>query len=70
MTPKSNYSPLPNSPLPLYGPPRGYWCFGYSYEAFNKQIKAGAMRSNWRDTTYSIMEYWSMRSARAMIRHP
>ena len=50
----------------LYGPPRGYWCFGY--EAFNKQIKAGAMRSNWRDTTYSIMEYWSMRSARAMIR--
>ena len=50
----------------LYGPPRGYWCFGY--EAFNKQIKAGALRSNWRDTTYSIMQYWSMRSARTMIR--
>ena len=49
----------------LYGPPRGYWCFGY--EAFNKVIKAGAKRSNWRNTTYSIMEYWSMRSARALI---
>ena len=50
----------------LFGPPRGYWCFGY--EAFNKVIKAGAQRSNWRDTTYSIMQYWSVRSARAMIR--
>jgi len=49
----------------LYGPPRGYWCFGY--EAFNSVIKAGAKRSNWRDTTYSIMEYWSMRSGRALI---
>ena len=49
----------------LYGPPRGYWCFGY--EAFNKIIKAGAQRSNWKDTTHSIMQYWSMRSARALI---
>ena len=23
---------------------------------------------NWRDTTYSIMQYWSVRSARAMLR--
>ena len=50
----------------LFGPPRGYWCFGY--EAFNKIIKAGAQRTNWRDTTYSIMQYWSVRSARAMLR--
>jgi hypothetical protein len=49
----------------LYGPPRGYWCFGF--EGFNRVIKAGAQRSNWRNTTYSIMEYWSMRSARTMI---
>ena len=50
----------------LFGPPRGYWCFGY--EAFNKVIKAGAQRTNWRNTTFSIMQYWSVRSARAMIR--
>ena len=45
-----------------YGPPRGYWCFGF--EAFNRVIK----RSNWKNVTLSIMQYWSMRSARAMSR--
>ena len=55
-----------NPTATLFGPPRGYWCFGY--EAFNKIIKAGAQRTNWRDTTYSIMQYWSVRSARAMLR--
>ena len=44
-----------------YGPPRGYWCFGF--EGFNKIIKAGAQRSNWKNETVSIMRYWSMRSA-------
>ena len=48
-----------------YGPPRGYWCFGF--EAFNKVIKAGAQRSNWRNETVSVMRYWSMRSARALV---
>ena len=45
-----------------FGPPRGYWCFGF--EGFNKIIKAGAQRSNWKSETVSIMRYWSMRSAR------
>tara|TARA_B110001452_G_C14982603_1_gene343459 strand:+ start:140 stop:553 length:414 start_codon:yes stop_codon:yes gene_type:complete len=49
-----------------YGPPREYWCFGF--EAFNRVIKAGARRSNWRDTTMSIARYWSMRSATALDR--
>ena len=49
----------------LYGPPRGYWCFGF--EAFNKVIKAGAKRSNWKSETVSIMRYWSMLSARTMV---
>lgn len=47
-----------------YGPPRGYWCFGF--EAFNKVIKRGAQRSNWKNTTLSIMQYWSARSARTL----
>lgn len=47
-----------------YGPPRGYWTFGY--ESFNKVIKAGAQRSNFKNETLSIMEYWSMRSGHAM----
>ena len=42
-----------------YGPPRGYWCFGF--EAFNRVIKAGARTSNWKNTTRSIMQYWSAR---------
>lgn len=46
-----------------YGPPREYWCFGF--EAFNRVIKAGARRSNWRDSTMSIATYWSLRSANA-----
>ena len=50
-----------------YGPPRGYWCFGF--EAFNKVIKAGAQLSNWKNSSLSIMEYWSMRSARALSRN-
>ena len=49
-----------------FGPPRGYWCFGF--EAFNKVIKQGARRSNWKNVTKSIMEYWSMRSARRIVR--
>ena len=49
-----------------YGPPREYWCFGF--EAFNKVIKDGARRSNWKDTTGSIARYWAMRSARAVER--
>ena len=47
-----------------HGPPRGYWTMGF--EGFNKVIKAGAQRSNWRNESLSIMQYWSMRSARAM----
>ena len=49
-----------------YGPPRGFWTFGF--ESFNKVIKAGAKRSNFRCETLSIMEYWSMWSARTLLR--
>jgi hypothetical protein len=49
-----------------FGPPRGFWCFGF--EGFNKVIKAGAVRSNWKCETVSIMEYWAMRSAREVRR--
>jgi len=48
-----------------YGPPRGYWCFGF--EGFNRVIKHGARRSNWKDATMSIMLYWSCRSARSLV---
>lgn len=44
-----------------YGPPRGYWCFGF--EGFNRVIKAGAQLSNWKDETMSILRYWSVLSA-------
>ena len=47
-----------------YGPPRGYWCFGF--EGFNKIIKAGAEKSNFKDVTTSIMRYWQYRSARKL----
>ena len=48
-----------------YGPPRGYWCFGY--EAFNKVIKGGAQKSGWKNTTEYIMTYWAMRSGRSLV---
>ena len=44
-----------------YGPPRGYWCFGF--ESFNKVIKAGSARTNWKNESVGIMRYWSMKSA-------
>ena len=47
-----------------FGPPRGYWCFGF--EAFNRVIKRGAQRSNWKNTTVSVLKYWSARSARSL----
>ena len=47
-----------------YGPPRGYWCFGF--EAFNKVMKAGAQLSNFRCPALSVMKYWSLRSARVL----
>ena len=50
-----------------YGPPRGYWCFGF--EAFNKVIKAGAQLSNWKNSSLSIMQYWSMRSVHTLSRN-
>lgn len=49
-----------------FGPPRGYWCFGF--EGFNRVIKKGAQSSNWKSTTVSVMRYWSARSARALMR--
>ena len=49
-----------------FGPLRGCWCFGF--EGFNKVIKAGAQLSNWKNSTVSVMEYWSMRSACALVR--
>ena len=49
-----------------YGPPRGYWCFGF--EAFNKVIKAGSARTNWKNESVGIMRYWSMRSACHIVR--
>ena len=47
-----------------YGPPRGYWCFGF--EAFNRVIKTGGKHSNWKNVTLSVMRYWSARSVRAL----
>ena len=44
-----------------YGPPRGYWCFGF--ESFNKVIKAGSQRTNWKNESVGIMQYCSMKSA-------
>ena len=49
-----------------YGPPRGYWTFGF--ESFNKVIKSAAQHSNWRNETVSLMQYWSMWSARNLVR--
>ena len=59
---------LVHLPLDLwrFGPPRGYWCFGF--EGFNRVIKSGAQRSNWRNTSLSIMRYWSARSARMLTK--
>lgn len=48
------------------GPPCGYWCFGF--ESFNKVIKAGSARTNWKNETLGIMRYWSMWSACNMQR--
>ena len=49
-----------------FGPPRGFWTLGF--EGFNKVIKAGAKRSNYKNETLSIMKYWIMRSAHDMTR--
>lgn len=48
-----------------YGPPRGYWCFGF--ESFNKLLKAGAARSNWQRESITIMRYWSLYHARQLV---
>jgi hypothetical protein len=45
-----------------YGPPRGYWTFGF--EGFNKTIKTGGRGSNWLHESYDIMSWWSVLSAR------
>ena len=47
-----------------YGPPRGYWCFGF--EAFNKVMKSGAQLSNWKCPALAVMQYWSKYSARVL----
>jgi hypothetical protein len=45
-----------------FAPPRGYWCFGF--EAFNKVIKRGAKRSNFKREPLSIMLYYADWTAR------
>jgi hypothetical protein len=49
-----------------YGPTRGYWCFGF--EAFNKLLKRGAKRGNFKRTCVSVAQYWSLRSARRIVK--
>lgn len=57
------------SHLPLdvwrYGPPRGYWSFGF--EHFNKVLKDGARRCHWKNESVSMMRYWSLWSARRLV---
>ena len=49
-----------------FGPLRGIWTFGF--EGFNKRIKEGAGRSNFRQESLTLMEYYNMRSARMFAR--
>ena len=63
--PKHHFCSHLANDLWLYGPPRGYWCMGF--EHFNQIIKKGASLSNWKNTTLSVMLYWSYRSARQMV---
>ena len=39
----------------------------FGFESFNKVIKAAGQRTNWKAETVGIMEYWSMRSAHALV---
>lgn len=50
----------------LYGPLRGLWTMGF--EGFNKVIKQGAGRSNFRQESLTLMEYYSMRTGRMLMR--
>ena len=50
----------------MCGPLRGFWTMGF--EGNNKVIKAGAERSNWKDESRSIMQYWSLRSGHELRR--
>jgi hypothetical protein len=52
----------------LWGPPRGFWCFGF--EAYNRIIKRGATRSNWMCECESIMRYSILWSARNLVAPP
>ena len=64
--PKHHFlSHLPHD-LWLYGPFRGFWTFGF--ESFNKVIKKGASQSNWQREQLAVMQYWSMWSARQIVR--
>lgn len=47
-----------------WGPPRGFWCFGF--ESFNRVIKRGARRSNFKHEAMSCMRYWSLSSGRQL----
>ena len=49
-----------------YGPPRGYWCFGF--EGFNRVVKHGAKLSNFKSESRSVMQYWSVRSGMVCVR--
>jgi hypothetical protein len=50
-----------------YGPPRGFWCFGF--ESFNKVLKKGVRRANFKNESVGCMRYWSMYAARAYARN-
>ena len=46
-----------------FGPPRGYWCFGF--EGFNKVIKRGTKRANFNNESESCMKWYSMCHSRS-----
>ena len=48
----------------MYGPPRGYWCFGF--ETFNQVIKRGVNRSNFKSPEVSCIRWYWRRSTHRM----
>ena len=50
--------------IELNGPPRAWWCM--AFEAFNQVIKNMFKRANYKSSTLSVANFWSMRSARAL----
>ena len=63
--PKNHFAQHIPADIKLFGPPRTYWCM--RFEAKNQDHKRAAKMGNFKNTPFTVSEFWAQRSAHRLL---